>query len=120
MIYLSRRLQTIVTKKLGFKTPYQARQAVIHGHIMIGERKDGHSIIYSYSRRREIVFILHQNQRFHIVLEKTKEEQPTVDAPEETLRLLKLRLLQLRLLQLRLLQLKPQKMKVLQQKDQNN
>jgi len=36
---LSRRLQTIVTKKLGFKTPYQARQAVIHGHIMIGERK---------------------------------------------------------------------------------
>ncbi len=36
---LSRRLQTIVSKKLGFKTPYQARQAVIHGHIMIGERK---------------------------------------------------------------------------------
>ena len=36
---LSRRLQTIVTKKLGFTTPYQARQAVIHGHIMIGERK---------------------------------------------------------------------------------
>ena len=36
---LSRRLQTIVTKKLGFITPYQARQAVIHGHIMIGERK---------------------------------------------------------------------------------
>jgi small subunit ribosomal protein S4 len=36
---LSRRLQTIVSRKLGFKTPYQARQAVIHGHIMIGERK---------------------------------------------------------------------------------
>ena len=36
---LGRRLQTIVTKKLGFKTPYQARQAVIHGHIMIGDRK---------------------------------------------------------------------------------
>lgn len=36
---LARRLQTIVTKKLGFKTPYQARQAVIHGHIMIGDRK---------------------------------------------------------------------------------
>lgn len=36
---LSRRLQTIVSKKLGFTTPYQARQAVIHGHIMIGERK---------------------------------------------------------------------------------
>ena len=36
---LSRRLQTIVTKKFGFKTPYQARQAVIHGHIMIGDRR---------------------------------------------------------------------------------
>jgi small subunit ribosomal protein S4 len=35
---LSRRLQTVVLKKFGFKTPYQARQAVVHGHIMIGER----------------------------------------------------------------------------------
>ena len=35
---LSRRLQTIVFKKLGFKTPYQARQAVVHGHVMIGDR----------------------------------------------------------------------------------
>ena len=36
---LSRRLQTVVHKNLGFKTPYQARQAVIHGHVMIGDRK---------------------------------------------------------------------------------
>ena len=35
---LSRRLQTIVLKKFSFKTPYQARQAVVHGHIMIGDR----------------------------------------------------------------------------------
>ena len=35
---LGRRLQTIVWKKLGFKSPYQARQAVVHGHIMIGDR----------------------------------------------------------------------------------
>ena len=35
---LSRRLQTIVHKKLEFKTPYQARQAVVHGHVMIGDR----------------------------------------------------------------------------------
>ena len=34
---LSRRLQTIVQKKLYFKTPYQARQAIVHGHIMIGD-----------------------------------------------------------------------------------
>jgi len=35
---LTRRLQTLVSKKFGFKTPYQARQAVVHGHIMIGDR----------------------------------------------------------------------------------
>ena len=36
---LSRRLQTIVQKKLYFKTPYQARQAIVHGHIMIGNSR---------------------------------------------------------------------------------
>ena len=35
---LSRRLQTIVQRKLYFKTPYHARQAIVHGHIMIGDR----------------------------------------------------------------------------------
>ena len=35
---LSRRLQTIVQKKGLIKSPYQARQAVVHGHVMIGER----------------------------------------------------------------------------------
>ena len=35
---LGRRLQTIVWKKLGFRSPYQARQAVVHGHVMIGDR----------------------------------------------------------------------------------
>ena len=35
---LSRRLQTIVQKKLYFKTPYHARQAIVHGHIMIDDR----------------------------------------------------------------------------------
>ncbi len=34
---LSRRLQTIAQRKLYFKTPYQARQAIVHGHIMIGD-----------------------------------------------------------------------------------
>ena len=34
---LSRRLQTIVQKNLFFKTPYQARQAIVHGHVMIGD-----------------------------------------------------------------------------------
>ena len=35
---LSRRLQTIVQRKLYFKTPYHARQAIVHGHVMIGDR----------------------------------------------------------------------------------
>jgi small subunit ribosomal protein S4 len=35
---LSRRLQTIVQKKGLIKSPYQARQAVVHGHVMIGNR----------------------------------------------------------------------------------
>jgi len=34
---LSRRLQTIAQRKLYFKTPYQARQAIVHGHVMIGD-----------------------------------------------------------------------------------
>lgn len=35
---LSRRLQTMVQKKFSFKTPYQARQAIVHGHILISDR----------------------------------------------------------------------------------
>ena len=35
---LGRRLQTIVHKKFYFKTPYQARQAVSHGHVLIGDQ----------------------------------------------------------------------------------
>jgi len=34
---LSRRLQTVAQRKLFFKTPYQARQAIVHGHVMIGD-----------------------------------------------------------------------------------
>jgi small subunit ribosomal protein S4 len=36
---LARRLQTIVMKKAGVKSPYQARQIVNHGHVSIGDRK---------------------------------------------------------------------------------
>ncbi|MEO9295391.1 MAG: 30S ribosomal protein S4 [Nitrososphaera sp.] len=36
---LERRLQTIVMKKGGTKSPYQARQVVSHGHVSIGNRK---------------------------------------------------------------------------------
>jgi small subunit ribosomal protein S4 len=35
---LSRRLQTVIQKKANIKSPYMARQAVVHGHVMIGDR----------------------------------------------------------------------------------
>jgi len=35
---LSRRLQTVIQKKVPIKSPYLARQIVVHGHVMIGER----------------------------------------------------------------------------------
>jgi len=35
---LERRLQTIVMKKAIIKSPHQARQLVVHGHVSIGER----------------------------------------------------------------------------------
>jgi small subunit ribosomal protein S4 len=79
---LSRRLQTIVTKKLGFKTPYQARQAVIHGHIMIGDRKVN---IPSYTVTVEEEGSIHFSPESKIpeVLEKTKLEKPVVEAVTE-------------------------------------
>jgi len=36
---LERRLQTIIMKKSNLKSPYQARQLVVHGHVSIGNRK---------------------------------------------------------------------------------
>ena len=79
---LSRRLQTIVSKKLGFKTPYQARQAVIHGHIMIGDRKID---IPSYTVRVNEEDSIHFTPESKIpeMLEKTKSEPKTVETPTE-------------------------------------
>ncbi len=36
---LERRLQTIIFRKSLAKTPYQARQLITHGHILIGNRR---------------------------------------------------------------------------------
>ncbi len=35
---LSRRLQTVIQKKANIRSPYLARQTVVHGHVMIGDR----------------------------------------------------------------------------------
>ncbi len=79
---LSRRLQTIVSKKLGFKTPYQARQAVIHGHIMIGDRKID---IPSYTVRVGEEDSIHfaPESKIPEMLEETKSEPETVETPAE-------------------------------------
>jgi small subunit ribosomal protein S4 len=79
---LARRLQTIVSKKLGFKTPYQARQAVIHGHIMVGDRKvDIPSYTVTVAEEDSVKFS--PESKIPQMLEKTKAEAPKVEAPAE-------------------------------------
>lgn len=70
---LSRRLQTIVLKKLGFKTPYQARQAVIHGHIMIKDRViDIPSYTVTVDEENDIRFS--PESKFPDMLQKSEDE----------------------------------------------
>jgi len=79
---LSRRLQTLVTKKFGFKTPYQARQAVIHGHIMIGDRKvDIPSYTVTVEEENNVHFA--PESKIPEMLEKTKSKTPSPEAPVE-------------------------------------
>ena len=79
---LARRLQTIVSKKLGFKTPYQARQAVIHGHIMVGDRKvDIPSYTVTVAEEGSVKFS--PESKIPEMLEKTKPEAPKVEASAE-------------------------------------
>lgn len=79
---LTRRLQTLVFKKFGFKTPYQARQAVVHRHIMIGDRVIN---IPSYT----VTTLEEENIRFTPeskipeILEKIKESQIESDQESE-------------------------------------
>ena len=69
---LTRRLQTLVFKKFGFKTPYQARQAVAHGHIMIGDRiVNIPSYTVTTSEEANIKFT--PESRFPEILEKNKD-----------------------------------------------
>ena len=71
---LSRRLQTIVQKKLYFKTPYQARQAIVHGHVMIG---DSVVTIPSYIVKTE------EETKIHLISESRFNE--TLSKPESDL-----------------------------------
>ncbi len=83
---LSRRLQTVVLKKFGFKTPYQARQAVVHGHIMISDR-----IVnipsYTVSTEEENNILISPDSSLENLLSKSEsvsEELKSVEQPFET------------------------------------
>jgi len=71
---LSRRLQTIAQSRLYFKTPYQARQAIVHGHIMIG---DSVVTIPSYIVKTE------EEAKIHLIPESRFNE--TLSKPESDL-----------------------------------
>jgi len=71
---LSRRLQTFAQKKLYFKTPYQARQAIVHGHVMIG---DSVVTIPSYVVKTE------EEAKIHLIPESRFNE--TLSKPESDL-----------------------------------
>jgi len=71
---LSRRLQTIAQRRLYFKTPYQARQAIVHGHVMIG---DSVITIPSYIVKTE------EETKIHLISESRFNE--TLSKPESDL-----------------------------------
>ena len=71
---LARRLQTIAQRNLFFKTPYQARQAIVHGHIMIG---DSVVTIPSYVVKTD------EEAKIHLIPESSFNE--TLSKPESDL-----------------------------------
>jgi len=82
---LSRRLQTLVSRKFGFKTPYQARQAVIHGHIMIGDRKVNiPSYIVTLEEEKNIHFSPESNIPSMLESTKKPESKPEINTTTET------------------------------------
>jgi len=81
---LSRRLQTVVQKKFSFKTPYQARQAVVHGHIMIGDRIINVPSYVVRTNEEKQVSLAPDSSLSTLVeqLKKSEAEQPPVEISE--------------------------------------
>ena len=75
---LSRRLRTIAQRKLYFKTPYQARQAIVHGHVMIGD-----SVVtipsYIVKTEEEAKIRLISESRFNETLSKPESDLGSPD-----------------------------------------
>jgi small subunit ribosomal protein S4 len=78
--FLSRRLQTFVQRKESIKSPYLARQIVVHGHVMIGDRV---VTIPSYTVKVEEEDQIHLspgldlNKAKHQPTQEVKVEQPS-------------------------------------------
>ena len=81
---LSRRLQTIVMKKFAFKTPYQARQAVVHGHVMIGDRKVSVPSYVVGMHEEKDVRLVPDSSLIQLLEQqaKSKAEEAPVESPE--------------------------------------
>ena len=77
---LSRRLQTMIQKKGLIKSPYQARQAVVHGRIMIGERV---VTVPSYTVKVEEENQIHLVPGVNFIVPKMVIETPASEKPQE-------------------------------------
>ncbi len=80
---LTRRLQTLVHKKFGFQTPYQARQAVVHGHIMIGDRVINIPS-YTVNTAEEGNIQFTPESKFPEILEKSKKAEAKSNSEVES------------------------------------
>ena len=81
--FLERRLQTVVLKKGLARTPHQARQLVIHGHIAIGENRITIPS-YTLTRNEEPLIKMTENSTFVLQEIAVKElKSDTYGNPDE-------------------------------------
>ena len=76
--FLSRRLQTFIQKKESIKSPYLARQIVVHGHVLIGDRI---VTVPSYTVKVEEENQIHLSPELD--LNKTKQQLVQQEVKEE-------------------------------------
>ena len=78
--FLSRRLQTFIQKKESIKSPYLARQIVVHGHVMIGDRVVN---IPSYTVKVEEEDQIHLSPELDLNKAKQQSVQEVTEQPDQ-------------------------------------
>ena len=78
--FLSRRLQTFIQKKESIKSPYLARQIVVHGHVMIGDRTVN---IPSYTVKVEEEDQIHLSPELDLNKTKQQSVQEETEQPSQ-------------------------------------